>query len=144
MDFEIPDTLNMTKAFYDEYNKRKTKVAMIYWFTNLDHNKRHEKLILCERYYDDNGNPVANAEEKWPHYDNYDAINIDKVKDIPVDYYGIMGVPITFIDKYNPDQFEILGSSRYHDNQDFADDISVINGKAKYMRLLIRRKREDE
>lgn len=69
------------------------------WFTNLDIKKRHEELILVKRY----------SPELYPKYDNYDAINIDKVVDIPFDYDGVMGVPITFLDKYNPDQFEILG-----------------------------------
>ena len=79
------------------------------WFTNLDIQKRHEKLILWQRYYDDDGNPLPDAEERYPHYDNYAAINVDKVADIPVDYRGVMGVPITFLDKYNPDEFEIVG-----------------------------------
>lgn len=79
------------------------------WFTNLDIQKRHEKLILWQRYYDDDGNPLPDAEERYPHYDNYDAINVDRVADIPVDYKDVMGVPITFLDKYNPEQFEIVG-----------------------------------
>lgn len=79
------------------------------WYTNLDIQKRHEKLILWQRYYDDDGNPLPDADERYPHYDNYAAINVDKVADIPVDYKGIMGVPITFLDKYNPEQFEIVG-----------------------------------
>lgn len=69
------------------------------WFTNLDVAKRHEKLILWKKY----------TPEEYPKYDNYDAINVDKVSEIPCDYDGAMGVPITFMDKYNPDQFEILG-----------------------------------
>ena len=79
------------------------------WFTNLDIQKRHEKLILWQRYYDDDGNPLSDADERYPHYDNYDAINVDRVADIPVDYKGVMGVPITFLDKYNPEQFEVVG-----------------------------------
>lgn len=79
------------------------------WFTNLDIQKRHEKLILWQRYYDDDGNPLPDVDERYPHYDNYDAINVDKVADIPADYMGVMGVPITFMDKYNPDEFEIIG-----------------------------------
>lgn len=79
------------------------------WYTNLDIQKRHEKLILWQRYYDDDGNPLPDAEERYPHYDNYDAFNVDRVADIPVDYKGVMGVPITFLDKYNPEQFEIVG-----------------------------------
>ena len=81
------------------------------WYTNLDIQKRHEKLILWQRYYDDDGNPLPDAEERYPHYDNYDAINVDRVADIPVDYRGVMGVPITFMDKYNPDEFEIVNPS---------------------------------
>ncbi len=69
------------------------------WFTNLDHVKRHEDLILYKTY----------TPEEYPRYDNYDAINVDKVKDIPMDWDGAMGVPITFLDKYNPEQFEIIG-----------------------------------
>ena len=69
------------------------------WFTNLDHEKRHEKLIFWKNY----------SPEEYPHYDNYDAINVDKVDQIPCDYDGVMGVPITYLDKHNPDQFEILG-----------------------------------
>lgn len=85
------------------------KVPAISVFTNLDIQKRHEKLILWQRYYDDNGNPLPDADERYPHYDNYAAINVDRVADIPADYKGIMGVPITFMDKYNPDEFKILG-----------------------------------
>ena len=79
------------------------------WYTNLDIQKRHEKLILWQRYYDDDGFPLPDAEESFPHYDIYAAIYGDKVSDIPVDYNGVMGVPITFLDKYNPEQFEIVG-----------------------------------
>lgn len=68
------------------------------WFTNLDIQKRHEKLPLWKNY----------TPEEYPKYDNYDAINVDKVTDIPCDYDGIMGVPITFLDKYNPEQFEVV------------------------------------
>lgn len=69
------------------------------WWTNLDTTKRHEDMILYESY----------TPEKFPRYDNYDAIEVDKVKSIPKDYFGVMGVPITFLDNYNPEQFEILG-----------------------------------
>jgi hypothetical protein len=78
------------------------KFGNIAWFTNLDIKKRHEKLILWKNY----------TTEEFPTYDNYDAINVDKVADIPVDYEGVMGVPITFLDKYNPEQFEIIGFSQ--------------------------------
>lgn len=96
-------------------------------FTNLDIQKRHEKLILWQRYYDDDGNPLPDADERYPHYDNYAAINVDRVADIPVDYKGVMGVPITFMDKYNPDEFEIVGGSMFDDTpcrveKNYSDD----------------------
>lgn len=75
------------------------RVSGVHWFTNLDISKRHEDLILYKNY----------TEEEYPKYENFDAINVNKTKDIPVDYNGYMGVPITFLDKYNPDQFEIIG-----------------------------------
>jgi hypothetical protein len=75
------------------------RVSGVQWFTNLDIAKRHEEMILYNTY-----NP-----KEYPKYENYNAINIDKTKDIPIDYYGDMGVPITFLNKYNPDQFEIVG-----------------------------------
>lgn len=110
------------------------------WYTNLDVKKRHEELVLWQKYNSD----------KYPKYDNYDAINVDKVQDIPCDYDGVMGVPITFLDKYNPDQFVILeGSNRYGilntwgKNEDIRTAHSHgnnINGKAKYFRIHIKRK----
>lgn len=75
------------------------RVSGVQWFTNLDINKRHEEMILYKTY----------NHEDYPKYENYDAINVDKTKDIPMDYQGDMGVPITFLNKYNPDQFEIVG-----------------------------------
>lgn len=102
------------------------------WFTNLDVKKRHEEITLFKKYCDE--------PEKYPKYDNYDAIEVSKTIEIPKDYFGVMGVPISFLDKYNPDQFEILGDSRYHDNQDFPDDINTVNGKLLYRRILIRRR----
>lgn len=112
---------------------RKMKHIQACWFTNLDHRKRNENLILYKKY----------TPQEFPKYDNYEAINVDKVVDIPCDYDGVMGVPITFLDKYNPKQFEILGDSRYHDGQDFADDINIIKGKGLYRRILIRRRKNE-
>jgi Adenine-specific methyltransferase EcoRI len=79
------------------------RVSGVVWYTNMDHNKRHEEIILVKRYL---GN-----EKVYPKYDNYDAIEVSKTQDIPMDYSGAMGVPITFLTKYNPDQFEIIGCS---------------------------------
>ena len=78
------------------------RVSGVVWFTNLDINKRHQDLILYRNY-----NP-----DEYPTYENFNAINLDKTKDIPMDYKGYMGVPITFLDKYNPDQFEIIGQGQ--------------------------------
>lgn len=100
---------------------------LVRWYTNLGIQKRHDKLILRQRYYDDDGNHLPDADERYPNYDNYDAINVDKVADIPVDYKGVMGVPITFFDKHDRNQFRIVG----------INNNPVINGKNKYARILI-------
>ena len=97
----------------------------IVWYTNLEHNRRNEELILYKTY----------NKEEYSKYDNIDIINIDKTLDIPIDYKGEMAVPISFLGKYNPDQFEITG---YHNggNKDF-----IINGKYKYNRIHIKHKK---
>ena len=100
------------------------------WFTNLDIKKRHEEIILYKKY----------NEEEFPKYDNYDAIEVSKVCEIPKDYDGIMGVPITFLDKYNPSQFEIVGianSARWIGSYPC---YTIINGRKIYNRILIKRK----
>ena len=101
------------------------KFGNIARFTNLEHKKRHEELILYKNY----------SPAEYPKYDNYDAINVNKVADIPCDYEGEMGVPITFLDKYNPDQFEIIKFRKGNDDKDLS-----VNGKCPYFRILIRRK----
>ncbi len=100
-EFGVPDSypLNAAGTRIDENGKKYIRVKGVRWFTNLDFKERHEDLILFKKY-----NP-----EEHPTYDNYDAIEVSKTKEIPEDYYGAMGVPITFLDKYNPNQFEILG-----------------------------------
>ena len=87
------------EAVAGNHKKGMVRVSGVNWFTNLDIDKRHEDLILYKKY----------NKTEFPKYDNYDAININKTKEIPIDYNGVMGVPITFLDKYNPEQFEILG-----------------------------------
>ena len=102
------------------------------WFTNLDIAKRHEDLIIYQTY---KGN-----EDDYPKYDNYDVINVDKTKNIPMDYAGAMGVPISFLDKYNPDQFEILGianSARWIGYQ----CLTIIDGRNIYNRIIIKNKK---
>ena len=105
------------------------RVSGVVWFTNLDIDKRHEDLILYKTY-----NP-----EDYPKYDNYDAINVDKTSDIPCDYDGVMGVPITFLDKYNPTQFEIVEFRKGYDGKDLI--YSTLEGRVvqPYFRILIRR-----
>lgn len=93
---------NPVKKFLQSNGNYK-QFGNILWYTNLDISKRHEEIVLYKTY----------APEEYPTYDNYDAINVDKVTDIPMDYDGVMGVPITFMDKYNPEQFEIVDLSRY-------------------------------
>lgn len=100
------------------------RVSGVVWFTNLEISKRNEELILYKKY----------TPEEYPKYDNYDAININKTSDIPLDYDGVMGVPITFLDKYNPSQFEIVKFRKGNDEKDLA-----INGKCPYFRILIKR-----
>ncbi len=108
----------------------------IMWFTNLDHAKRHENITLYRKYTPD----------EYMRFDNYEAINIDKVSEIPYDWYGVMGVPITFLDKYNPDQFEIVGLIAGNIKglagipSKIGKDGPYINGKLKYGRILIKRK----
>ncbi len=99
------------------------------WFTNLDIKKRHEDLPLYKRY----------TPEEFPKYDNYDAINVNKTSDIPCDYNGVMGVPITFLDKYNPEQFEIIDLDRYVKDNPYYGRRFTINKKETYARILIRK-----
>lgn len=130
--FKVPDSYEEKKTDFkiDEDGQKWRRMGNICWFTNLDIEKRHENMTLFRQY----------SSDKYPKYDNYDAIEVSRTADIPCDYYGIMGVPITFISQYSPEQFEVLGDSRYHDGQNFADDINVINGKTLYRRILIRRR----
>ena len=133
--FKVPDSYEAKQTDFkiDENGQKWRRMGNICWFTNIDIEKRHENLTLFRTY-------SANA---YPKYDNYDAIEINRTADIPYDYYGVMGVPITFMDKFNPDQFEILGDSRYHDGKELSDDINIINGKTLYRRILIRRKQTE-
>jgi hypothetical protein len=113
------------------------ETARSFWYTNLDINKRHEDLILYKKYIKDD----------YPKYDNYDAINVDKAKEIPIDYEGLMGVPITFLDKHNPDQFEIVdGIGRYSmltgpTEETKGKYLTMVDGKPKFARVVIKNKR---
>lgn len=138
------------KAKINEKGETLLNIAGVCWFTNLDIKKRHEPLLLIKKY----------DPEIYPHYDNYDAIEVSSVSDIPYDYPGEMGVPITFMDKYNPDQFEIIGSFNNSKIEDKANEgyvlsrntPTIINGKEKiwngpvvqkkplYKRIVIRKR----
>ena len=159
--FSIPNTQRTDYAagVYDQKTGL-VKFRNCTWYTNIDHDKRHEELILFKSY-----NPTD-----YPHYANYDAINVSKTAEIPFDYFGLMGVPITFMEKYNPAQFEILGlahgllshdlnikpigkewcdlyfsqGNKGHYSPSMCELVAVIDGKAVsyYNRLIIRRKEQ--
>lgn len=99
-EFQVPDSypLAASGSRIDEQGRKYIRVKGVRWYTNLDYPQRHEDIDLYKHYTSD----------EYPHYDNYDAINVNSTNDIPCDYEGIMGVPITFLDKFNPDQFEII------------------------------------
>ena len=111
-------------AVSGDHKEGMVRVSGVVWFTNLDHKKRHEELILYKRY----------SPEKYPIYDNYDAINVNKTTEIPYDYDGEMGVPITFLNKHNPDQFQIVRFRKGNDGKDLS-----INGKCPYFRIIIKK-----
>ena len=140
--FQVPDDYDIKTE-----SRKKVENGIKYfsmgnmaWFTNLDHSRRHEILALFREY----------SPEAYPHYDNYDAINVDKVADIPQDWPGVMGVPITFLDKWNPEQFEIVNANnlRNGDSVPFKahglikDKDSAIGGKPTYVRVPIRQRTE--
>ena len=139
--FGVPNhyPLNAATAWIDDDGNKFIRVKGVRWFTNLDFSQRHEDLILYKRY----------SRQEYPFYDNYDAINVDKTAEIPMDWPGAMGVPITFLDKHNPDQFEILNCNELRRTSDvpfkkhglIKDKDSSINGKPKYVRIVIRNRR---
>ncbi len=140
-EFGVPKDYPLTAASsrIDENGNKYIRVKGVRWFTNLDYKERHEDLILHKNY--------KGHENEYPKYDNYDAINVDVTKDIPADYKGFMGVPITFMDKYNPEQFEILdGIGRYSmltgpTSKTKGTYLTKINGKPKYARIIIKNKK---
>lgn len=156
-EFRVPDDypLEAASSRIDDQGRKYIRVKGVRWYTNMDYVERHTDLDLWKRY----------TPEEYPHYDNYNAIEVSATADIPEDYDGVMGVPITFLDKYNPDQFEILGmcenldlyglKTRVYTTQECRDryfelfgkkgtyDMNaagVVNGKKVYQRILIRRR----
>lgn len=150
-EFIVPTEMKDRKnTYFREDGTLIAKFGNVCWFTNLDLKKRHEELILVKRY----------TSEEYPTYENYCAINVGKTAEIPCDYAGVMGVPITFLDKYNPDQFEILmmanGNARTNTDANTLQDVGyvptdgdkgglgIINGKLVYARVLIRNKHPEQ
>lgn len=132
MKFKVPadSEPRATRYWVDETGQKWRSLGNAMWLTNLDIDLHHETITLTKRY-----NPVD-----YPKYDNYDAINVRKVQDIPLDYAGIMGVPITIINKYNSDQFEILGEANHGSDNEYDLFKPTINGKELFKRILIRNK----
>lgn len=140
-EFGVPDhyPLEAASCRVDEKGNKFIRVKGVRWYTNLEYDKRHEDLPLGKTY--------AGNEKEYPQFDNYDAINVDRTKDIPCDYPGVMGVPVTFMDKHNPDQFEIIGLLAGNIRglagivSSTGKDGPYMNGKLKYTRILIRNRR---
>ena len=132
-EFRVPDNypLRASGQRIDENGIKYIRVKGVRWFTNMDYPQRHENLILYKHY----------TPEEYPKYDNYDAINVNVTNDIPMDYEGVMGVPITFLDKYNPDQFEIIGAMTTTKVDEYNFGYPYINGVKLYARILIRKKK---
>ena len=145
--FKVPDSYEIKKTDFkiDEHGQKWRRMGNICRFTNVDIEKRHENMPLFRNY----------SPELYPKYDNYDAINVDRTVDIPCDYYGVMGVPITFLSQYNPDQFEIVAFRKGTDGKDlvysFPDCSHSVNVERErertgrrtvqpYFRILVRRK----
>lgn len=146
--FFVPDSypLNAAGCGIDDSGRRFVRVKGVRWFTNLETERRHQPLELDRLY----------SPDEYPRYENYDAIEVGRTQNIPVDYDGVMGVPITFLDKYSPDQFEIimlangnartntssktLSSVKYRPHPEDKGGVGIIDGRRAYARILIRRK----
>ncbi len=132
MKFRVPERSRPRKYRYwvDESGQKWRSLGNAMWLTNLDNGRRHEFIAMTKTY-----NP-----EDYPKYDNYDAVNVRTIRDIPYDYYGVMGVPITFINKYNSEQFEIVGEANHGSDNEFDLFKPTIEGKEIFKRILIRRR----
>jgi len=132
MKFKVPECSKPRKYRYwvDESGQKWRSLGNAMWLTNLDNDRRHELITMTKTY-----NP-----NDYPHYDNYDAINVKTIRDIPYDYFGIMGVPITIINRYNSEQFEIVGEANNGSDNEFDLFKPTIGGKEIFKRILIRRK----
>ena len=127
--FIVPNDYD-NKFVYEENGVRLGQINSACWFTNLEHNKRNEELILYKHY-----NPT-----EYPKYENADAIEVSKVAEIPMGYEGVCGVPISFLDKYCPNQFEIIGIANSAGYIGDFPCLTIIDGKRIYNRILIRKR----
>ena len=132
MKFRVPDSSEprSTRFWIDDFGQKWRSLGNAMWLTNLDIDRRHQVYPLTKRY----------SPEEHPTYDTYDAINVKTINDIPFDYEGIMGVPITIINRYNSDQFELVGEANHGSDNEFDLFKPVVNGKLLFKRILIRNK----
>lgn len=128
--FIVPEHYELygTETKIDNCGNRIVSPNNCMWLTNLETSRHYQDIILTKRYF--------GRESEYQKYDNYDGINVNRTQDIPIDYNGVMGVPITFLHKYNPGQFEIIQFRKGNDGKDLS-----INGKCPYFRILIKNKR---
>lgn len=132
MKFRVPDSSKprTTRYWVDESGQKWRSLGNAMWLTNIDNERRHREIKLTKKY----------NEIDYPKYDNYNAINVKTINDIPYDYYGIMGVPITIINRYNSEQFEIVGEANHGSDNEYDLFKPMINGKEIYKRILIKRR----
>lgn len=132
MKFRVPKDSSPRKTRYwvDNTGQKWRSLGNAMWLTNLDIGKRHRMLVLTKKY----------IPTEYPVFDTFDAINVKRCVDIPVDYYGIMAVPITIINKYNPEQFELVGEANHGSDNEFDLFKPLLNGKYLFKRILIRRR----
>ena len=132
MKFRVPDFSEprSTRYWVDETGQKWRSLGNAMWLTNLDNDRRHQDLILTKRY----------IPEEYPKYDLYDAIHVKSITEIPYDYPGIMGVPITIVNRYNSEQFEIVGEANHGSDNEYDLFKPTINGKEVFKRILIRNK----
>ena len=132
-EFNVPDNHRFYASNFriDKDGRKVMGVGGICWYTNIDYKKQHKDMILYKKY----------NKTEYPKYDNYDAININKIKEIPMDYKGEIGVPITFMDKFNPKQFEIIGiDCQIMKKLTGKSTRFLLNGRLKYARIVIKKK----
>lgn len=132
MAFKVPQDTppRKTRFWIDESGQKWRSLGNAMWLTNLDNSRKHQKLVLNSTY----------EPSKYPKYDNFDAINVSKVIDIPKDYAGIMGVPLTYLKYHNEEQFEIIGEANHGSDNEYDLFKPMINGKEIFKRILIKSK----